>query len=241
MTDVKPPAQPTQDSATAATSTGTRCLYVFLDEGGNLDFTPKGSKHFTLSAITTRRPFLMDPHILALKFDLIEFGLDLQRFHAAEDRQAVRDQVFQIITNSLDSIRIDSIIIDKRKTGPALRPVEHFYPRMLGYVLRYILEGLPLTDIDEVIVITDTLPVAAKRKAIEKGIKIKLAEMLPKGIKYRVLHHASYSCVGLQVADYCNWAVFRKWESGDPRSYTLIKPVLKSEFDIFKKGTLCHY
>ena len=183
----------------------------------------------------------MDPFLANLKFDLIEFGLDLQRFHAAEDRQAVRDRVFQIIAGNLGSVRIDSIIVEKRKTGPALRPVEHFYPRMVGYLLRYILDGFTLTEFDEVIVITDTLPVASKRKAIEKGFKTVLAEMLPKGTKYRVLHHASFSCMGLQVADYCNWAVFRKWESSDARSYALVQPALKSEFEIFKTGLRCYY
>jgi hypothetical protein len=239
------PSPSNQHTGVIASCSGTvainRCLYIFLDEGGNLDFSTKGSKHFTLSAITQQRPFLMDAPLLNLKFDLIEFGLDLQRFHASEDRQAVRDRFFQIIASSLGSIRIDSIIVDKRKTGPGLRPVERFYPRMLGYVLRYIFSGLTLENIDEVIVITDTLPVTAKRKAIEKGIKVVLAEMLPKGTKYRVLHHSSFSCVGLQVADYCNWAIFRKWESGDHRSYELIQPALKSEFDIFHGGTRWYY
>ena len=242
MISPKPPVMPANGVlGDAAVLAKNRCLYVFLDEGGNLDFSSKGTRFFTLSAITQVRPFLMDSHLVNLKFDFIELGLDLQRFHAAEDRQAVRDRFFQVVAANLAEMRIDTIVVEKRKTGPALRPVEHFYPRMLGYVLRYILGGLTLSDFDEVIVITDTLPVAAKRKAIEKGIKVALASMLPMATKYRVLHHASASCVGLQVADYCNWAVFRKWESGDPRSYALIQPALKSEFNIFHTGTICYY
>ena len=241
MPDVPEQVNTVKPATVPAVGVASRCLYVFLDEGGNLDFSSKGTKFFTLSAVTLRRPFLMDQPLCDLKFDLIEFGLDLQRFHAAEDRQAVRDRVFKIIRDDLSSIRVDSIVVEKRKTGPALRPVEHFYPRMLGYVLKYILNGVPCEDVDEVIVITDSLPIASKRKAIEKGIKLTLAKMLPSGVKYRVLHHASFSCMELQVADYCNWAVFRKWESGDVRSYELIQASLVSEFDIFEGGARCYY
>lgn len=218
-----------------------KCLYLFLDEGGNMDFSTKGTRYFTLSAVTLSRLFLLDALLSDLKFDLIEFGLDIQRFHAAEDRQAVRDRVFRVISRHLDQIRIDSVVIEKRKTGPSLRGVEHFYPRMLGYLLRYMLCRVEIGSYREVIVITDTLPVASKRRAIEKGIKLILSSMLPKQQNYRILHHTSYSCAGLQIADYCNWAVFRKWESGDERSYEIIRRALKSEFDIFQRGVREYY
>jgi hypothetical protein len=43
----------------------------------------------------------------------------------------------------------------------------------------------------------------------------------------------------LQVADYCAWAIFRKWESKDRwdiRSFDLIKDRITSEYDLFKPG-----
>ena len=30
--------------------------YMFIDEGGNFDFSPKGKKYFTLSCLTEKRP-----------------------------------------------------------------------------------------------------------------------------------------------------------------------------------------
>jgi hypothetical protein len=45
----------------------------------------------------------------------------------------------------------------------------------------------------------------------------------------------------LQVADYCLWAVFRKYELGDMRSYDLIKNKVRSEFDLFVTGTTHYY
>lgn len=108
---------------------------------------------------------------------------------------------------------------------------------MLGYLLRYILERAPLARLDEILVITDTLPVQKKRAAMEKAIKITLAAMLPAGCKYRIMHHASKSSIGLQLADYCNWAIWKKWEGGDDYFFRKIERGVRSEFDIFKTGT----
>jgi len=216
-------------------------LYVFLDEGGDFNFSTTGTRFFTLTTITTTRPFPWDTPLLSLKFDLIEVGLDIEYFHASEDRQAVRDQVFTIIGGNLSKLHIDSLIIEKRKTGPALQVLEKFYPRMIGYLLRYILDPDNLRNIAEVIVITDSIPVSKKREAIEKAVKQALSNMLPSGMRYSILHHASKSCVGLQIADYCNWAIFRKWEREDLRSYELISSGIRSEFDIFKSGTRYYY
>ena len=98
-------------------------------------------------------------------------GTGLEYFHAAEDRQAVRNAVFAIIARHLEGVRIDSLIVEKRKTGPALQPVEHFYPRMLGCLLRHVLSGFNLADFQEVIVFTDRVPVNKHRKAVEKAVK----------------------------------------------------------------------
>jgi hypothetical protein len=216
-------------------------LYVFLDEAGDFNFSLTGTRFFSITTITNIRPFPWDASLMSLKYDLIEVGLDIEYFHAAEDRRAVRDKVFVIIANDLTDLRIDSLIVEKPKTGPALQVLERFYPRMIGYLLRYVLDPKNLRDFEEVIVITDSIPVSRKREAVEKAIKQTLSKMLPSGTKYRILHHASKSCVGLQITDYCNWAIFRKWEKQDLRSYELIRSGIRSEFDIFKSGPRHYY
>lgn len=71
-----------------------------------------------------------------LRYDLLEAGVDVDEFfHATEDKRAVRDKVFQVIFSHLDRVQIDSLIVEKAKTGPALRELEKFYPQMLGYLL----------------------------------------------------------------------------------------------------------
>lgn len=219
----------------------SRYLYIFLDEAGNFDFSPGGTKYFILSAISKERPFRAYQELTELKYNLVENGKGIEYFHASEDAQAVRDEVFSIIQRNLAGVRVDSLVVEKRKVGPALRPPEHFYPKMLGYLLRYILNGHDLPQYKEVIVFTDRIPVHKKRKAVEKVAKMVLAYMLPQGVCYRVLHHDSKSNMDLQIADYCNWAIYRKWDTQDERSYQLIRSVIVSEFDFCRTGTVLYY
>jgi hypothetical protein len=112
---------------------------------------------------------------------------------------------------------------------------------MLGYLLRYVLNGLDLAQYSEIIVFTDRLPIQRKRKAVEKAVKLTLAHMLPKQVRYRIFHHDSKSNFDLQIADYCNWAICRKWDRADTRSYDRICSVVKSEFNIFQSGKNVYY
>lgn len=218
-----------------------RCVYLFLDEAGNFDFTQKGTRFFVLTSVSVCRPFLVHVPLDNYKHDCLEIGLDTEYFHCSEDNPKVRNRVFDLIADHLEDIKIDSLIIEKPKTGPALREDRRFYPEMLGYLLKFVLPKEVAKGAEEVIVITDTIPVQSKRQAIEKAIHQSLTKMLPEGMHYRILHHASRSHYGLQVADYCCWAVFRKWQKGDPTYYDRIRAAIRSEFDLFQTGKNRYY
>lgn len=74
-----------------------RFLYIFLDEAGNFDFSVTGTRYFVVACVTRERPFGDYSDFIKLKYDLIEQGGEVEYFHASEDKQSVRDQVFQII------------------------------------------------------------------------------------------------------------------------------------------------
>lgn len=209
-------------------------FYVFIDESGDFNFSPNGTKYFTLTALAAVRPFPWEGPLTALKYDLLETRLNLEYFHATEDRQQVRNQVFEIIGQHLAHARLDSVIVEKRKTGPELQSMEQFYSRMLGYLVRHVMGELAPGN-EQIVIVTDRIPVRAKRVAMEKAIKTALATMLPADSSYFLLHHDSKSCGSLQVVDYCNWAIYRKWKDGDLRSYDVIAPAVQSEVQIFRK------
>ena len=224
------------DAAPIQPNPPSRFLYVFLDEPGNLDFSPKGTRYFILAGLAKERPFHAFRELTNLKYDLVERGLGLEYFHAAEDTQATRNDVFDIIEKNLVGVAVDSIILEKQKVAASFRAEEHFYPRVLATLLREILNQYSLADFAEVIVFTDILPIQRKRGAVEKGVKLVLAAMLPASVRYRVLHHASKSNLDLQIADYCTWAIYRKWNTQDSRSYRRIQAAVRIEWDVLATG-----
>lgn len=115
------------------------CLYIFLDESGNFDFSDKGTNHFVLTSIAAYRPFSVYRPLDDYKYDCLRRGLPTEYFHCVEDNQHVRQNIFQRIEQYLSDFRIDSLVVNKRKTGPALREDRRFYPEMLGYLLCHVI------------------------------------------------------------------------------------------------------
>jgi hypothetical protein len=216
-------------------------LYIFIDEGGNMVFSPKGTNYFTLTALTKTRPFVAYEPMTNLKYDLWEKGIDFEYFHATEDTQITRNQVFNIISSNLPNFTVDSIIVEKRKTNPTLQVPATFYHKIFEILLNYVLQRHK-DRYSRIIIITDTIPIKQDREAVHKAIKTFLSGWsLGQQTSYRIFHHASKSDVNLQIVDYFNWAIFRKWERKDERSYNLIKAAIYSEFDVFKEGRNLFY
>jgi len=170
------------------------------------------------------------------RYDLIEYGLNLEHFHCCEDNKYVKNKTFDILKNNLNfKHRIDTIIWEKNEY---YKDKSKFYAKILGQLLSYIFSDFKPEEIREVVVITDNIPIQGKKEGFKKAIKQELTLHLSKyGIKYRVLHHASKSHFGLQIADYFNWAIFRKWERGDEEYYNKIKELINTEITMSIKIT----
>jgi hypothetical protein len=108
-------------------------------------------------------------------------------------------------------------------------------------VLRFVLRRLePGTD--RVLVFTDTIPVNEKRDSIEKAIKAACRAELAEAIRFESYHHPRASNAWIQAADYCSWAVFRKWEHRDLRTYGQIQHRLRvRELDVLQCGVTYYY
>ena len=209
--------------------TATSCAYIFLDESGNFDFRKSGTRYLILTSVSMRRPFPLCLHLDRYKYDCIENGTNLEFFHCYNDRKTTRHAVFDLIEAHLNNIRIHCVVVEKARIGSARQTTSRLYRWMLGYLLRGALTAELDKGANRVIVITDTIPVNKKRKAVEKSIQGAVAKNQLPGLKYRILHHQSRSHYGLQVADYCSWAIFRKWEMGDSTWYDRIKLAVRWE------------
>lgn len=217
-------------------------LYVFIDLSGNYDFSIKGTKFIVLTSLLCWDvcPGIIELH--KLKHELIEKGVDIAYFHATEDRQIVRGKVFDIICN-FSHIRVDSVIVEKRKTHPNLRPSRKFYPEMVKQLLKYPFnrEGVDFKQYDKVLIFVDSESSKSKeRDTLVRAVKVALHPYLNK-ILYSIYMHSSATHPYLQIVDYCSWAIYRKWENNDDRSYKRIMGFLKSESHIFEHNALVSY
>lgn len=202
---------------------------MFLDEAGNLDFTPNGSKYFVLTGVSMRRPFSLFKSLEDLKYEYLESGRSIELFHCSNDRWGIRKEVFNRITLHLQHLRVYSVVVKKAGVVKSYRTATEFYPTLLANLLKIALPSEQDESCSEVVTITDIIPGNRKRATKEKAIKTTVARNIPNYSGTRLFHHRSCSNYGLQIADYICWAVHRKWQQGDCIFYDQIKSVIKRE------------
>lgn len=211
-------------------------MFIFLDESGDWNFNKKGSEHLVFTCLTIKEPFILASEFERLKYKLIQGGYDVSYFHASEDRQHVRDQVYSLLKNPELSYEVDIVYLEKNKANPSLyvnQSEPKLYLKVYEILLKYVFNRY---KIDDVTILTDEIPHRKWREAIEKGLKISIRKYL-KETKFIILHHASKTNFCLQAADYFSWAFYRKlgnWGDREERPYNEIKhKVIGNGFDIF--------
>lgn len=234
-------------------------LYIFIDESGNFDFSPKGTKYFVLTCISTINPLDKRDTFLSLKYELLREGINQEYLHATEDRQIIRDRVFCLI-EELNDFDVDSVVAQKNKVNWSLyekidaeekfgsihfkttRVEEKFYKQISETLLQYVIRRYIKykdDDINKIVIIFDALFNKRKQEFVKKYLKTYFKNEFSK-IPY-VYFHQVKADVNCQIADYCGWAIYIKSERNELRSYNKINNKVKSEFDIFERGTTVYY
>lgn len=237
-----------------------KTLYIFIDESGNFDFSPTGTKYFVLTAISTTEPSIDKEKFLQLKYDLLKTASCQEEFHATEDAQQVRDLVFQKIKET-GGFEVDSIIAQKNKANPSLyirrdivqagsapgalkvktvRTEEKFYHLISQTLLKYIFSRYHKRDqIDEIVVVLGSIFNNTKQGYMLKSLKQFLKQNFSK--RFHIFFHPACSDINCQIADYCGWAISVSITRNENRPLAVIRPFVRSTFEIFKTGTNEYY
>jgi hypothetical protein len=213
--------------------------YTFTDESGCFTFDKaKGSKYFILCTIVMD-DCAVGNDLLSLRRKLAWENHDLgEYFHATEDKQLVRDAVFEIIRKHAFSIQ--ATIIEKSKAKPDIRKTrEVFYKHGYFYHFKHGTSKQLGSD-QNTLVTTASLGVKKEKAAFQNAVHDVLKQTKNTGQRATdFLPCQSDPC--LQVADYCAWAIQRKWERGDDRSYILIQDKITYEHDLLQSGEINYY
>ncbi len=157
-------------------------------------------------------------------------------FHASTDRQAVRDRVFEALKN--EEFNIQATIMEKSKAQPHTRTTEElFYKYGWFYHFQYSSSKyLPhLTELQSTIA---TIGTKKKRVLFEDAVRSVVKQTQT---KQKVKTHF-WSCQSdpcLWTADYCTWAIQKKYESSkkELRPFNSIVDKINYEYDLWAHGT----
>lgn len=214
-------------------------LYVFADEAGDFEFSRKAnvSRYFILCTVTMRSCHIAN-ELLDLRRKLAWEKAELgDYFHAATDKQAVRDAVFNTICGH--DFHIQATVMEKSKAQPqvrAARPV--FYQYGWYYHFRHSVAKLAKPS-PQMMVTAASIGTKKEQASFSSAVDNVMRQTAQSAWRTDFCPAAADPCV--QVADYCAWALQRKWERNDSRSYTLIADRIVYEYDLWKKGATHYY
>lgn len=217
-------------------------LYLFADEAGDFAFKrgPNVSRYYVVCTVLLRS-CEVGSQLLELRRRLAWEKAPLgDYFHACKDKQAVRDTVFAALANV--DFEVHATIMEKSKAQPQVRvSEERFYKYGWHYHMQWS-SGRYLTTASELMITVASIGTKRKRTDFEDAVRDVVSQKIPR----KQWISAFWPCQTdpcLQVADYCTWAIQRKWESGgtDTRSYDLIAPKIKYEYDLWRRGNHHYY
>jgi len=144
--------------------------FIFADEAGCFTFNrqPNVSKYFILCTIIMESCDV-GTKLLDLRRRLAWDGYELgDYFHATTDRQAVRDEVYKVIT--LADFSIQATIMEKSKAEPQVRKTK---PRFYQYGYFYLFKfgaTKHLNNQSEALVTTASLGTKKERAAFQEAV-----------------------------------------------------------------------
>ena len=216
-------------------------LHLYLDEAGDFNFSPTGSKYYIFTVAWTTDPSPMARDLARLRFSLLKQGHDIASFHATEDKQVHRNAVVNVLLQH-SNWWYAALVVEKSKVNPTLREEHNFYPKFASMVLRFVFKNRRwTTNATRVLTFTDRLPVRKHREAVSAAFKYSCRRDLGK-LPFNIYHHPRESNYWLQVVDYCCWAVQRKWARNDVRTYSQLSSRLTTpELDVLFHGNTHYY
>jgi hypothetical protein len=158
--------------------------------------------------------------------------------HCTSDKQLVRDEMFALIQKH--QFRVDATIVEKRKTLPRLRPTEvRFYQHAWYFHFKHVGPKI-FSPKDEAHICAASTGTHKKKAAFKAAVHDVCGQAIAH-LDWQLAFWEAATDPCLLVADYCCWAIQRKWEAKDERSYALIAKNIATEFDLWRWGTTYHY
>ncbi|KQM37968.1 hypothetical protein ASE59_11765 [Sphingomonas sp. Leaf10] len=214
---------------------------MFADEAGNFDFRrhPNVSNFYIICTVTMTDCAKPAALLTDLKRQLAwEKAPVRDSFHCTDDAQATRDRVFETILGC--EFGVQATVMEKAKANPSIRKTDAaFYGHGWLYHLRHGLRD-EIFFADELHITAASVRTKKEQVAFADAVRDVVRETVDgPAVRTSFWQCATDPC--LQLADYCTWAIQRKWEKGDARSYDLIRDRVTYHYDLFARGKTLYF
>jgi hypothetical protein len=163
---------------------------------------------------------------------------EAEQFHATKDPEAVRSQVYELL--STKKFRIDATLLEKSKMHPEIRTNRFELYKHAWYVhFKHCGKDIAKTC-DELLIQAASIGTNKERSAFRSAIQ-EVAEQVLVGIEWRTTFWSASSDPCLQIADYCAWAIQRAYERGDDRRLKQIEHNVASCYDLYALSDRHYY
>ncbi len=153
----------------------------------------------------------------------------------------IRDRVFKELANH--DFSVQATVLEKSKAYPRVRTTDHlFYQYGWFYHFKNTAPKVIKDGVSELHVTAASIGTKNRQTAFSTAVNNVVQQVLRSGEKkHRTNFCPAMADPCLQAADYCTWAIQRRWEGRDVRSYDLIKERINHEFDLWAHGDKHQY
>ena len=131
--------------------------------------------------------------------------------------------------------------MEKSKALPRIRPTNHrFYHYGWYYHFQYAAPKV-MGNATELQITAASVGTKKGQAVFTNAVNDVVQQVIRDGKPWATAFCRAMADPCLQAADYCTWAIQRKWERGDPRSRELIQDKIVHEFDMWAHGRQHHY
>lgn len=130
--------------------------------------------------------------------------------------------------------------MEKSKAAPDVRSAKaDFYRHGCYFHFKHGMKALSRPDTE---LLVTSASIGSKKERI--AFELAMADAIGRTCHHMDWHtdfRPSQADPCLQLADYCAWAIQRKWERGDERSYRLIRDRITYEYDLWSHAAEHYY
>lgn len=204
-----------------------KTLYILIDESGNFDFTSSGTKYFVVSGYLTTNPSDAVVDLYTLKYRLLSLGYEQECFHATEDKQFIRNDMYNIITKSDGKYAF--VYSEKSILPKDLQNKKDLYTLCIKKLIISILDKEKQNTYESVVVVMDKILSSHEKSHFYKIVRPELKKF---NIQFNIYFFQTKSDCNAQLADYGSWARFVSLEREENRPFNQIKHMIKSNINI---------